>query len=357
MPGITGRLAAAAAFVALFVAGCGGTPTNGLEEKPTNGLEEKSAAQVQQAATAAIEAASSVHVTGTGVREGRPVQVDLRIQDGLSRGTITIEGARLEITTVGPNAYVQGDQQALEVLGVPPAAAQLGAGRSLKLTAQEAAPLEGYSLDSFAAQLAKNDSPLDPKVKQTEFDGQKVVVVSRQDGSKLYVANTGDAYPLRADDKGPDAGRLDFTEYGADFLIPPAPQVTIELSELVWLDAVEKLSTKMEKIIADSPTDITPSVMASLGDQLRDCSRELARIGAPSARLQPVHALVEQACEEYDKGAQCFATAARIGIPFAGTAADREQTQALDCGFASSRGLIPLADAMNKGAEITRAAG
>ena len=348
MPAITGRLAAAAAFVALFVAGCGGTPTNGLEEK--------SAAQVQQAATAAIEAASSVHVTGTGVREGRPVQVDLRIQDGSSRGTITIEGARLEITTVGPNAYVQGDQRALEVLGVPPAAAQLGAGRSLKLTAQEAAPLEGYSLDSFAAQLAKNDSPLDPKVEQTELDGQKVVVVSRQDGSKLYVANTGDAYPLRADDKGPDAGRLDFTEYGADFLIP-APQVTVELSELVWLDAVEKLSTKMEKIIADSPTNITPSVMASLGDQLRDCSRELARIGAPSARLQPVHALVEQACEAYDKGAQCFATAARIGIPFAGTAAQREQTQALDCGFDSGRGLIPLADAINQGAEITRAAG
>jgi hypothetical protein len=355
MPAITGRLAAAAAFVALFVTGCDGKPTNGLED-PTNGLEEKSAAQVLKVATAAIEAASSVHVTGTGVRDSRPVQVDLRIQDGSSRGTITIEGARLEITTVGPNAYVQGDQQALEVLGVPPAAAQLGAGRPLKLSAQEAAALEGYSLDSFAAQLAKNDSPLDPKVKQTELDGQKVVVVSRQDGSKLYVANTGDAYPLRADDKGPDAGRLDFTEYGADFIIP-APQVTVELSELVWLDAVEKLSAKMEKIIADSPTDITPSVMASLGDQLRDCSRELARIGAPSARLRPVHALVEQACEEYDKGAQCFATAARIGIPFAGTAAQREQTQALDCGFASSRGLIPLADAMNQGAEITRAAG
>jgi len=355
MPAITGRLAAAAVFVTLFVAGCGGTATNGLEEK-TNGLEEKSAAQVQQAAAAAIEAASSVHVTGTGVREGRPVQVDLRIQDGSSRGTITVEGARLEITTVGPNAYVQGDQQALELLGVPPAAAQLGAGRSLKLTAQEAAPLEGYSLDSFAAQLAKNDSPLDPKVEQTELDGQKVVVVSRQDGSKLYVANTGDAYPLRADDKGPDAGRLDFTEYGAEFLIP-APQVTVELSELVWVDAVEKLGTKMEKILADSPTNITPSVMASLGDQLRDCSRELARIGAPSARLQPVHALVEQACEEYDKGAQCFATAARIGIPIAGTAAQREQTQALDCGFDSGRGLIPLADAMNQGAEIIRAAG
>jgi hypothetical protein len=109
----------------------------------------------------------------------------------------------------------------------------------------------------------------------------------------------------------------------------------------------------MEKIFADIPTNLTPSVMAALGEQLRGCSSELARIGAPSARLQPVHALVEKACGEYDEGAQCFATAAGIGIPFAGTAAEREQTLALECGFAASEGIIPLADALNQGAEIT----
>jgi hypothetical protein len=64
----------------------------------------------------------------------------------------------------------------------------------------------GRSLASFAAQLNTNDSPLDPEVEQTELDGTKVVVVRRQDGSELYVANTGDAYPLRANDKGKDAG-------------------------------------------------------------------------------------------------------------------------------------------------------
>jgi hypothetical protein len=44
-----------------------------------------------------------------------------------------------------------------------------------------------------------------------------------------------------------------------------------------------------------------------------------------------------------------------IGIPFAGTAAEREQTLALECGFAASEGIIPLADALNQGAEITMA--
>jgi hypothetical protein len=120
----------------------------------------------------------------------------------------------------------------------------------------------GRSLASFAAQLNTNDSPLDPVVEQTELDGTKVVVVRRQDGSELYVANTGDAYPLRANDKGKDAGQLDFTEYGADFHIV-APQGTVQLSELVWLDAVEKLSANMEKIFADIPTNLTPSVMAA----------------------------------------------------------------------------------------------
>ena len=306
------------------------------------------------AATAAIDGASGVHVTGTGISGGRPVAVDLTIQDGSSSGTITIDGTPLEITTVGADAYVKGDQQALEGLGIPPAAAQLGADWWLKLSAEEAAALEGFSLASFAAQLKTNDSPLDPEVEQTELDGTKVVVVRRQDGSELYVANTGDAYPLRANDKGKDAGQLDFTEYGADFHIV-APQGTVELSELVWLDAVEKLSANMEKIFANIPTNLTPNAMAALGEQLRGCSSELARIGTPSARLQPVHALVEKACGEYDEGAQCFATAAGIGIPFAGTAAEREQTQAIECGFAASEGLISLGDALNQGAEITMA--
>ena len=109
------------------------------------------------------------------------------------------------------------------------------------------------------------------------------------------------------------------------------------------------------KIFADFPTNLTPNAMAALGEQLRGCSSELARIDTPSARLQPVHALVEKACGEYDEGAQCFATAAGIGIPFAGTAAEREQTQAIECGFAASGCIIPLVDALNRGAEITMA--
>lgn len=46
---------------------------------------------------------------------------------------------------------------------------------------------------------------------------------------KLYVANTGPPYPLHADKKGNDAGRIDLSEYGADFHIT-APSNAVDLS-------------------------------------------------------------------------------------------------------------------------------
>ena len=42
------------------------------------------------------------------------------------------------------------------------------------------------------------------------------MLIGWRDGGKLYVANTGPAYPLRAELKnGPNAGVVNFTEYGA----------------------------------------------------------------------------------------------------------------------------------------------
>jgi hypothetical protein len=142
--------------------------------------------------------------------------------------------------------------------------------------------LEGFTLDAFAADMARPDTPFNPTVEQTELNGRKVVVVSAQDGSKLYVANTGAAYPLRVEDKGQQTpGSMDFTEYGADFHITP-PEGTVELRELAWLKAVEKLSTKMEKIFTQSPTDLTPSAMASLGEQLRGAVAALSNFLHPA---------------------------------------------------------------------------
>ncbi|MGH8880994.1 MAG: hypothetical protein ACRD0P_27175, partial [Stackebrandtia sp.] len=69
------------------------------------------------------------------------------------------------------------------------------------------------------------------------------------------------------------------------------------------------------------------------------CSPELARIGSPTERLQPVYAIVAEACARYDEGAKCFDTAAsvsdRSGAVVAGTPEEQTHASALDCGFAA----------------------
>ena len=323
-------IVAVAALVTLLLAGCGGGTS-------TNGLEDKSPAHIQEEAAAAIKGAKGVHVTGTGIADSTPAQVDLRIQNGSSSGTVTLEGADFEITRVGEVIYVKADEAALESLGVPPEMHGPGAHRWLKLAPEEASGLEGFSLDAFAQQLTMNESPLKTEVEQTELDGRRVVVISQQNGSRLYVANTGPAYPIRGELKGANEGRIDFSQYGVDLEIT-APENDVELGELAWLEAITNLHAKIdEPFLAE--INVTQAAMVSLGRALGECSRELARIGSPTERLQPVYALVAEACGRYDEGAKCFDTAASVsdqsGGVVAGTPEEQAQANALDCGFAA----------------------
>ena len=105
------------------------------------------------------------------------------------------------------------------------------AGRWVKVRPQQVASLDAFSLDSLAAGLTRNDSRLVGKVEQATLDGRKVLVLRKRDGSRTYVANTGPAYPLRTEGKGPNPVRIDFTEYGVDFGITTP-------SDVVDLDSV-----------------------------------------------------------------------------------------------------------------------
>jgi hypothetical protein len=128
--------------------------------------------------------------------------------------------------------------------------------------------------------------------------------------------------------------------------------------ELLWLEAIRKLHTKADKVLTDAPSNMTSSALGTLSTKMRGCSRELARLGAPTERLQPVHKMAKNGCAQYDKAARCFATAASIGIPIAGTSQERRLNQAIDCGFAApGKGSALLAEAEAKGFEIKETAG
>jgi hypothetical protein len=207
-------------------AAAGGAKAVGAEANngPPNGLETKTPAAVQRAAAATLKNAKSVHVTVTGPNQ--PLRLDLRIQGNASTGTIGTGATTFQVTSIGADTWIKGDPRALNALGIPAASAQRVAGHWFKAPWRQASGLAGFSLDSLAGSVGKNDTPLKPKVATATLDGRKVLVLSQRNGAKLFVAATGAAFPLRTDEK---AGRVLFSEYGVDFHIT-APVDVVDLA-------------------------------------------------------------------------------------------------------------------------------
>lgn len=145
------------------------------------------------------------------------------------------------------------------------------------------------------------------------------------------------------------------------------PPLTAE--EVAWLDGLTKLKEtlqkKRDKIGAAATTGLTRPLMVLLGKTLGSCSRELARLGAPSDRLQPVYALATKACQQLGKAARCQATMASLsdasgGGPPLGSPQERSWTQAADCANAAEQKgteLLENADAKSTEIQIIAAVG
>ena len=176
-----------------------GPPANGTTAA-TNGLENKSAVQVLRAAAAAVGAAQSVHLVGSGLDRS----FDYRM--GRSSAIATISGdTRTEhewIRVVGCYGYKKADFGPL-------------AGLWRRYPAQV---FPGFTLaDHTYDGLTDDHRYSEAKAQQATVNGKKVVVVSWPDGSKLQIANTGPAYPLRADFKGNLPVRMVYSEYNVPF--------------------------------------------------------------------------------------------------------------------------------------------
>jgi hypothetical protein len=134
----------------------------------------------------------------------------------------------------------------------------------------------------------------------------------------------------------------------------PGPLTT---AERAWLAAIPTFMDKVEQAFSQENVRLTPMKLREFGNLMHGCRAALAR-GLPGPRLRPVLAQILTACAEYEKGARCFATAARLGAVAAPTPAeDRTYRRAIDCGFAAQgKGLTSLADAFNTGEKIKIAA-
>jgi hypothetical protein len=241
------RLATGAAMIALAVSACSGSGSSSTAAKAAaasanasaaatqstasasasaaatkpaaaNGLEKMSAAAVSHAAIGLFSLAHSVRVKGTMIG-GVPAQkFDLRYEGTSISGSYVDKGSTYEYIMTSDHSYLKTGAAGWEAMGNAPDVATMMAGQW-----QTAGPgrsgMEWPSRAIFVTELGLRESAQDATVAQATVDGRRVVIVTYQDGSKLYVANTGPAYPVRFVAAGNGGGRRDFSQYGAQFNI------------------------------------------------------------------------------------------------------------------------------------------
>lgn len=118
------------------------------------------------------------------------------------------------MTNIG--SYLKTSAAGWEAMGNAPDVAGMMAGQ-WQQTGSAPSGQEWPSRAIFAGELGFRESAQDAAVAQATLGGRLVVVITYSDGSKLFVANTGPAYPVRFEVTGSAGGRRDFSQYGAQF--------------------------------------------------------------------------------------------------------------------------------------------
>jgi hypothetical protein len=216
------------ALVAALIAGCGGSSSSG------NGVASKTPAEILAATKAAADSAKSVHVAGALSSGGSPITLNLDLIAGLGgRGQISESGLTFELIVVGGTAYIKGSPSFYSHFGGA-AAAQLFQGKWLKASATSGELATLASLTNLGRLLDQALASRGALVKgaTTTVSGQPVVELRDTSGDgSLFVATTGQPYPIEIVKRGSETGHVSFTRWNAPVALRPPPNA-IDLSQL-----------------------------------------------------------------------------------------------------------------------------
>jgi hypothetical protein len=243
----TASAVAVAAVAAVAVSACGSSSggssstststssSSGSAGAPSNGITSKSADQILTTAITAAEAAKSVHVMGAIKSGGQSVGLDLQIVQGKgASGTISEGSASFKLVDVGGNFYMQPDQAFLLKFAHTKAAADLFKGKWLKGSSTDANFAsfgELTSIKTLMGSLTKAHGTLTKGATST-LGGQSVIALKSSKGGTMYVATTGQPYPLQVSkDSGGQSGKVTFSDYNKAFTIT-APASSINIDQL-----------------------------------------------------------------------------------------------------------------------------
>ncbi|HZB51832.1 MAG TPA: hypothetical protein VE547_22285 [Mycobacteriales bacterium] len=245
------RLLVAVPAAVLLLAGCGDDTTAGSGNPAAsgsasasattgggNGVAALGAEEILKKAEAALRDAGSVRIKGDGGSGTERFAIDLRYADDNSTGTLGINGQTIELRKLGQTVYLKGSREFWASSGGE-GVAQLLTGKWLKTPLSDkrfGGLSELTDLDEAADGLLDPDGTI-TKGEQKTVNGVPCIglVSSGKDGGTLWVATTGEPYPVRIepDPKSDEEGAIDFTGYGETVTVeaPPADQV-VDVSKL-----------------------------------------------------------------------------------------------------------------------------
>ncbi len=219
---LTWSFSALAAAVAL--ASCGGSSDNGVSSKSPTGIVN--------AASHAIQGVQSVHIAGSVNSAGTPITLDLHLVSGKgATGSLTSRGLSFKLVSVGQYVYINGGPSFWHAFGNP-AVAQLLAGKWLRTTATgNFATLSSLTnTRQLFSQIFSRYGTL-AKGQTTTINGQSVVAVrDTTKGGTLFVATTGQPYPIELRKGGAQAGQVRFDQYNQPVTLS-APANAIDASK------------------------------------------------------------------------------------------------------------------------------
>jgi hypothetical protein len=230
-PGVVGLGVAGLTLVGLtLLAGCGGNSDRSLPDARPPALDTLAPAQIVNEAQRALASARSVHITGEYRENNMPVQVDMRIAAGnTAAGTVTSNGASVEVRRLGDQLYVKGDDTFLAALG-DKAKATKGKWLVGPIAQADRGLANLTDLQSFSGTLTPGSGALRKEAVRS-FAGQQAVSVLNPVGARLWVADTGTPYPLRIERLGAVVGFLDYRDYDVPVQVK-APSPTVPLASI-----------------------------------------------------------------------------------------------------------------------------
>jgi hypothetical protein len=212
---------------AAALAGCsgGGSGSAGPAASPSptpNGIENLTATEALARSNAAAKAAKWVHVKGT---EGGTT-LDLHVGDEQASGTVSENGLTAQLLAAGGHTYLKGDKAFWDdALGTDQGGKLVGKW----VLADDASDSLGPFTDiSRLVDLVLSPEGTVTKGTVSTVDGQRVLgLVDSNDGSVLYLATTGEPYPVTIHDKVASIDPPVFDGWGqpVDIKPPPASEV------------------------------------------------------------------------------------------------------------------------------------